>query len=63
MDCDTNKSSWEKDTEQPCGCQRGCAGGRMDWEFGVSRCQLLSIGWINMGMKLDEGWSLEGKDG
>ena len=22
-------------------------GGRMDWEFGVSRCKLLHIGWIN----------------
>ena len=22
-------------------------GGRMDWEFGISRCKLLYIGWIN----------------
>ena len=24
----------------------GCGGG-MDWEFGISRCKLLYIGWIN----------------
>ena len=29
--------------EQTCGCQ----GGGMEWEFGVSSCQLLYIGWIN----------------
>ena len=23
------------------------SGGGMDWEFGVSRCKLLYIGWIN----------------
>ena len=30
--------------EQICGCQ-GSKGGK-DWEFGISRCQLLYIGWI-----------------
>ena len=25
----------------------GCQGGGMDWEFGISRCKLLYIGWIN----------------
>ena len=29
--------------KQTCGCQ----GGGMDWEFGISRCKLLYIGWIN----------------
>ena len=29
--------------EQTCGCQ----GGGMDWEFGISRCKLVYIGWIN----------------
>ena len=33
--------------EQICGCQGGRAGGRMDWEFGGSRCKLLYIEWIN----------------
>ena len=26
--------------EQICGCQRGGAGGGMEWEFGVSKCKL-----------------------
>ena len=25
----------------------GCQGGGMDWEFGISRCKLLYIEWIN----------------
>ena len=33
--------------EQTCGCQGEGGGGGMEWEFGVSRCQLLYIGWIN----------------
>ena len=32
--------------EQTCGSQGG-GGGGMEWEFGVSRCTLLYIGWIN----------------
>ena len=33
--------------EQTCGCQGGGGGGRKEWEFGISRCKLLHIGWIN----------------
>ena len=33
--------------EQAGGCQGGGGEGGMDWEFGVSRCKLLYIGWIN----------------
>ena len=35
--------------EQICGCQRGQGGGgeRLDWEFGISRCKLVYIEWIN----------------
>ena len=29
--------------EQTCSCH----GGGVDWEFGMSRCKLLYIGWIN----------------
>ena len=25
----------------------GCQGGGKDWGFGISRCQLVFIGWIN----------------
>ena len=42
-----NLSTKQKQThrygEQTCGCQ----GGRMDWEFGISRYKLLYIEWIN----------------
>ena len=31
--------------EQTCGCQ-GAGWGGKDWEFGISRCRLLYIGWI-----------------
>ena len=33
--------------EWTCGCQGGGAGGGKVWEFGMSRCKLLYIGWIN----------------
>ena len=32
--------------EQTCSCQE-IGGWGMAWEFGVSRCKLLYIGWIN----------------
>ena len=41
-----NLSAKQKQThrrrEQTCGC-----GGGTGWEFGISRCKLLHIGWIN----------------
>ena len=34
--------------EQTCGYQEvGWVGGGVDWEFGISRCKLVYIGWIN----------------
>ena len=33
--------------EQPCGCQEERGGREKDWEFGISRCKLLYIAWIN----------------
>ena len=34
--------------EQMCGCRGGEGGGvGMDWEFGISRCKLVYIEWIN----------------
>ena len=45
-----NLSTKQKQTpihrEQTCGCQ-GKWGGGMDWEYGISRCKLLYIKWIN----------------
>ena len=39
----TNTADQEKLPLQTCGCQ----GGGMDWEFWISRCKLLYIGWVN----------------
>ena len=33
--------------EQTCGCQGGGGGSVIDWEFGVSRCKLLHLEWID----------------
>ena len=33
--------------EQTCGCQGGGRGSGMDGEFGVGRCKLLHLEWIN----------------
>ena len=33
--------------EQICACQGAGSGGKKDWEFGISRCRLLYIEWIN----------------
>jgi len=32
--------------EQTCSCQRQMQG-RKDWEFGISKCKILYMGWIN----------------
>ena len=45
-----NLSTKQKQThrDQICGCQGGVEGGRRrDWEFGVGRCLLLHLEWIN----------------
>lgn len=39
---ETNSQNWE----QPRGCQ-GVGGEGGGWEFGISRCKLVYIGWIN----------------
>ena len=33
--------------EKTCGCRGGGQGSGTDWEFGVSRCKLLHLEWIN----------------
>ena len=43
MNLSTKQKQTHRHREQTCGCQ----GEGMDWEFGVSRCKLLYIGWIN----------------
>ena len=45
MNLSTKQRETHKDREQACGCQGGGEGA--DWEFGISRCKLLYLGWIN----------------
>ena len=43
----TKQKQTHRHREQTCGCQGGGGGGGKEWEFGISRCKLLYIGWIN----------------
>ena len=51
MNISTKQKQHHRHREQTCGCQGGGlgggGGGGMDWEFGISRCKLLYIEWIN----------------
>ena len=47
MNIFTKQKQTHRHREQTCGCQGGRDGGGKDWEFGVSRCKLVYIGWIN----------------
>ena len=48
MNLSTKQKQTHRRREQTCGCQRVSAdGGGMEWEFGISRCKLVYIGWIN----------------
>ena len=44
----TKQKQTQKHREETCGCQGESGGGRgIVWEFGVSRCKLLSVEWTN----------------
>ena len=44
----TKQKQTHRHREQTCGCQgEGCDGAGMDFEFGISRCKFLYIGWKN----------------
>ena len=43
----TKQKQTHRHREQTCGCQGGGGGEGKDWEFGISRCKLFYIGWIN----------------
>ena len=45
MNLSTKQKETHRRREQTCSCRGG--GGGMDWEFGVSRCKLLHLEWIN----------------
>ena len=46
MNLSMKQKQAHRHTEQTCGCPSGERGGK-DWEFGISRCKLLYIEWIN----------------
>ena len=46
MNLSTKQKQTHRYREQTCGHQ-GAGGRGTDWEFGISRCKLLYIGWIN----------------
>ena len=43
MNISMKQKQTHRHREQTCGCQ----GGGKDWEFGISRCKLLYIEWMN----------------
>ena len=43
----TKQKQTYRHREQICGCQEGGEWEVLDWEFGVNRCKLLYIEWIN----------------
>ena len=48
MNVSMKQKQTHRDREQACGCQgAGGQGERNNWEFGINRCKLLYIGWIN----------------
>ena len=47
MNLSTKQKQTHRHREQTCGYQGGEAGGGKDWEFGISRCKLVYIRWIN----------------
>ena len=48
MNLSMKQKQTQRHREETCGCQGGGEmGGRIDWEFGISRCKLLYIEWIN----------------
>ena len=46
MDLSVNQKHIRRRRELTCSCQDWGAGRGMDWEFGISVCQLLYIEWI-----------------
>ena len=48
MNLSTKQKQTHRHREQTCGCPGGRGGGGgVHWEFGISRCKVLYIGWIN----------------
>ena len=45
--CLQNRNNIHRHRGQTCDCQGGGGEGGMEWEFGINRCKLLYIEWIN----------------
>ena len=43
----TEQKQTHRHRDKTYGCQGGGGGSGMDWEFGVSRCELLNLEWIS----------------
>ena len=48
----TKEKQTHRHGEQTCSCH-GEGGGGMDWEFGVGKCTLLYLEWINSKVLMD----------
>ena len=46
MNTSTKQKKHHRYREKTCSCQ-GWGWGERDWKFGISRCKLICIGWIN----------------
>ena len=48
MNLSIKQKQTHRHREEACGCQGGFRGGRgMDWDFGIGRCEVLHLEWIN----------------
>ena len=47
MNISVKKKQMHRHREQTCGCQGGGGEGGKNWKFGISRCQLIYLRWIN----------------
>ena len=56
MNLSMKQKQTHRHREQTCGCQ-GAGGGKMEWEFRISRCKLVYIEWINNKVLLYSTWN------
>ena len=47
MNLFTERKQTQRHGKHICGCQGGGEGSGVDWDFGVSRCKLLLLEWID----------------
>ena len=47
MNLSTEKKQTHGHGDQTCGCRGGGGGNGINWEFGVNRCKLEHLEWIN----------------